>query len=120
MIYKLLTTAEWELARAAGRYDGSEVDHRDGYVHLSGHDQVVETAARVFAGQAGLTLLTVDPERLGPRLRWEVSRGGALFPHLYAPLPVDAVLAARPVPEGVPVDEAVAALVSADPGGDNR
>lgn len=114
MIYKLLATAEWSAAQAAGRYDGSDVDLRDGFIHFSGSDQVAETARRHFAGQAGLTLLTVDPEQLGAQLRWEPSRGGELFPHLYAPLSPRAVMAARPVPDGVRVEDAVAALVSAD------
>ncbi|MEV0729237.1 DUF952 domain-containing protein [Polymorphospora sp. NPDC050346] len=111
MIYKLLAAAEWAEARARGSYPGSAVDRRDGYVHLSGRDQVVETAARHFAGQRGLVLLTVDPGRLGADLRWEPSRGGALFPHLYAPLPVDAVVRAEDVPGDVPVPDAVAALM---------
>ncbi|MEV0396711.1 DUF952 domain-containing protein [Polymorphospora rubra] len=111
MIYKLLAAAEWAQARARGSYAGSAVDRRDGYVHLSGREQVVETAARHFAGQRGLVLLTVDPGRLGADLHWEPSRGGALFPHLYAPLPVDAVVLAVDVPEDVPVPDAVAALV---------
>ncbi|BCJ67256.1 DUF952 domain-containing protein [Polymorphospora rubra] len=111
MIYKLLAAAEWAQARARGSYAGSAVDRRDGYVHLSGREQVVETAARHFAGQRGLVLLTVDPGLLGADLRWELSRGGALFPHLYAPLPVDAVVLAVDVPEDVPVPDAVAALV---------
>lgn len=111
-IYKLLATHEWAQARATGRYEGSTADRRDGFIHLSGPDQVVETAARHFAQQAGLTLLTVDPDLLGDGLRWEPSRGGALFPHLYGPMPARAVVAARPVPEGVPVDEAVATLIS--------
>jgi len=93
VIYKLLTATEWAAAQAQGRYDGSAVDHRDGYLHFSARDQVVETAARHFAGQTGLVLLTVDPAPLGDALRWEPSRGGALFPHLYAPLPLDAVIA---------------------------
>jgi uncharacterized protein (DUF952 family) len=113
VIYKLLSTVDWARAEAAGRYDGSEVDRRDGFVHFSGPDQVVETARRHFADQVGLTLLTVDPERVGGELRWEASRGGELFPHLYGPMPVDAVVAARPVPEDRPVSEAVAALLDA-------
>lgn len=111
MIYKLLSAEEWAGAQASGRFDGSEVDLRDGYVHLSGPDQVVETAARHFAGRTGLVLLTVDPARLGPALRWETSRGGALFPHLYAPLPVDAVTRVDPLPAGVPLADAVAEVL---------
>ncbi|MFK3984683.1 DUF952 domain-containing protein [Micromonospora sp. NPDC050397] len=112
MIYKLLSAAEWADAETGGRYDGSAVDRQDGFVHLSAQDQVVETAARHFADQADLVLLTVDPDRLGTELRWEPSRGGALFPHLYGPLPTDAVVAAAPVPAHLPVAEAVAALLA--------
>lgn len=111
MIYKLLPTAEWIDARRQGRYPGSAVDRRDGFIHFSDRSQVVETAARHFAGQTGLTLLTVDPGRLGESLRWEVSRGDALFPHLYGPLPLAAVVAAAAVPQSVPVPDAVAALL---------
>jgi uncharacterized protein (DUF952 family) len=120
VIYKLLSTAEWAHALASGRYDGSEVDRRDGFVHFSGVDQVVETARRHFADQTELTLLTVDPDRVGGELRWEASRGGQLFPHLYAPMPVAAVVAARPVPEGVPVPDGVAALLRSDVGAEDR
>jgi uncharacterized protein (DUF952 family) len=111
MIYKLLATAEWDEAKALGRYEGSAVDHQDGFIHLSGGEQVVETAARYFAGQTGLTMLTVDPARLGAGLRWEPSRDGALFPHHYGPLPLDAVVAAQPVPDDVAVPDAIAALL---------
>jgi uncharacterized protein (DUF952 family) len=111
MIYKLLAATEWAAAETAGGFDGSEVDRRDGYLHLSGADQVVETAARHFAGRTGLVLLAVDPDRCGGALRWEPSRGGALFPHLYGRLPLTAVVTARPVPEHLPVPDAVAALL---------
>lgn len=112
MIYKVLSTPEWRAAVVAGQFDGSAVDREDGYIHLSGRDQVVETARRYFAGQTGLTLLAVDPEALGGDLRWEASRGGALFPHLYAPLPVAAVVEARELPDDRPVADAVAAAIS--------
>ncbi|MEV4792364.1 DUF952 domain-containing protein [Asanoa sp. NPDC049475] len=111
MIYKLLATAEWRAAEAAGVYEGSDFDRGDGFIHFSGADQVVETAARVFAGQTGLTLLAVDADVLGDDLRWEVSRGGALFPHLYAPMPLTAVVAAINLRDDIPVDEAVAAAL---------
>ncbi|MEU5564207.1 DUF952 domain-containing protein [Micromonospora musae] len=111
MIYKLLPTIEWDDARAAGHLSGTAVDHQDGFIHLSGHDQLVGTARRHFAGATGLTLLTVDPARLGERLRWEPSRGGELFPHLYGPLPVAAVVEARALPADVPAGDAVAALI---------
>ncbi|MEU0154552.1 DUF952 domain-containing protein [Micromonospora fulviviridis] len=112
MIYKILATSEWEQAQAAGRFTGTAMDRQDGFIHLSAADQVVETARRVFAGVTGLTLLAVDETRLGDPLRWEASRGGALFPHLYAALPVDAVLAAHPLPADRPAADAVAELVA--------
>ena len=111
MIYKVLTVAEWRGAQAAGEFRGSAVDLADGFVHFSTAGQVVETAARYFAGQTGLALLTVDTTRLGDELRWEPSRGGALFPHLYAALPLDAVIAEATLPADQPVDVAVAALL---------
>ncbi|PWU53481.1 DUF952 domain-containing protein [Micromonospora sp. S4605] len=111
MIYKLLPTTEWDEALAAGRLAGTAVDRQDGFVHLSAADQVVETARRHFAGVTGLTLLTVDPARLGGALRWEPSRGGQLFPHLYGPLPVAAVVAAQALPADTPAADAVAALL---------
>ncbi|MDO3705919.1 DUF952 domain-containing protein [Micromonospora sp. C28SCA-DRY-2] len=111
MIYKLLPTTEWDEALAAGHLAGTAVDRQDGFVHLSAADQVVETARRHFAGATGLTLLTVDPARLGDALRWEPSRGGQLFPHLYGPLPVAAVVAAQALPADTPAADAVAALL---------
>ncbi|MDG4825847.1 DUF952 domain-containing protein [Asanoa sp. WMMD1127] len=111
MIYKLLTTAEWRAAEAAGVYAGSEFDKGDGFIHFSAADQVVETAARVFGGQTGLTMLSVDPDVLGSELRWEPSRGGALFPHLYGPMPLHAVVAVITLRDDIPVDEAVAAAL---------
>ncbi|GIF73989.1 DUF952 domain-containing protein [Asanoa siamensis] len=111
MIYKLLATAEWRAAEAAGVYEGSDFDRGDGFIHFSAADQVVETAARVFAGQTDLTMLAVDPDVLGPALRWEVSRGGALFPHLYGPMPLTAVVAVISLRDDIPVDQAVAAAL---------
>jgi len=86
LIYKILSRAEWEAAQAAGQLDGSAVDLADGFIHLSGADQAQETAAKYFVGQADLVLLGVEAEALGEALKWEASRGGALFPHLYRPL----------------------------------
>ncbi|MFJ6197824.1 DUF952 domain-containing protein [Micromonospora sp. NPDC092111] len=111
MIYKLLPTSEWEQARRTGQVPASALDRQDGFRHLSAADQVVETARRHYAGATGLTLLTVDPAALGDDLRWEPSRAGALFPHLYGPLPTSAVTAARPLPADLPAAEAVAALL---------
>jgi uncharacterized protein (DUF952 family) len=111
VIFKLLTSAEWAAAQTAGQFDGSAVDHQDGYIHFSTADQVVETARRYFADVPDVVLLAVDPAPLGDALRWEPSRGGDLFPHLYAPLPADAVTSVAILPPSVPVDEAVAAAL---------
>jgi uncharacterized protein (DUF952 family) len=107
LIYKLLDADEWRDAQAAGQFRGSAVDLADGYVHFSTADQVVETAARHFSGRRGIVLLAVDAGPLGDDLRWEASRGGALFPHLYAPLPTDVVLRAVELLDDLPVEEAV-------------
>ena len=92
LIYKILSRAEWDAAKAAGRFTGSAVDLADGYIHLSAADQAQETAAKWFKGQANLVLLAVEAEPLGDDLKWETSRGGALFPHLYRPLLVSDVV----------------------------
>jgi len=92
-IFKILPRADWERALSLGRFEGSAVDIADGFIHFSAADQVAETARRHFAGQADLVVLTIEADTLGPALRWEPSRGGALFPHLYAPLEVTCVVA---------------------------
>ncbi len=97
-IFKLLSRSEWMAAEAAGRFAGSAVDARDGFIHFSTGAQVRETAARHFAQETKLVLVAVDPAVLGESLRWEPSRGGALFPHLYGELDLDAVLYAEDVP----------------------
>ena len=84
-------------ARGPGRFEGSADDARDGFIHLSAGHQVSGTLAKYFAGQSDLVLLAVDPERLGERLRWETSRGGELFPHLYGPLDLDHVISVAPI-----------------------
>jgi uncharacterized protein (DUF952 family) len=99
-IYKICPKTLWREAEAAGRFDGAPIDHADGYIHFSTGEQAVETAARHFAGQDHLMLIAVDAAALGPALKYEPSRGGALFPHLYAPLPLTAVKWARPLPLG--------------------
>ncbi len=86
LIYKICPAALWSEAEAKGRFDGAPIDLADGYIHFSTGAQVAETAAKHFTGQDGLLLIALDDERLGPALRYEPSRGGALFPHLYAPL----------------------------------
>jgi uncharacterized protein (DUF952 family) len=90
-VYKILTTPQLEALRAEGSTLGAPIDLRDGYVHLSAEDQVAGTLALHFQGQSGLWVLGVDADALGDALRWEPSRGGALFPHLYGPLPLSAV-----------------------------
>lgn len=94
-IYKILPKAEWDAAQAAGAFAGSAVDLADGFIHFSGHDTAQRTAELYFKGQAGLMLLTVEADDLGEALKWEASRGGALFPHLFRSLKVDEVLAER-------------------------
>ena len=104
-IYKILPRTEWTAAVAAGRFEGSTVDHQDGYIHFSTGAQAGETARRYFAGQHDLVVLEVEGEVLGEALKWEPSRGGDLFPHLYGPLAVGDVLAVREAPlrpDGVP------------------
>ena len=98
MIYKILRTPEWDALQADGVTTGAPVDVADGFVHFSTADQVAETAARHFAGADGLWLLAADPAAFGANLRWEPSRGGADFPHLYAPLRLDQVAWAKPLP----------------------
>lgn len=100
LIYKIATIAQWQMAEDAGRFAGAPVDLADGFIHFSTRDQVVETASRHFAGQKDLLLVAVDTNGLGDALKWEPSRGGALFPHLYAELPLSAVIWAKPLPLG--------------------
>lgn len=97
-IYKILRTDEWTALQADGQTPGAPVDIADGFVHFSTAEQVTETAAKHFAGADGLWLLAVDPAPLGGALKWEPSRGGALFPHLYRALRLADVLWARPLP----------------------
>lgn len=93
--YKVVAAGEWRVAVAEGRYEGSAVDLADGYIHMSTEDQLAETLRKHYAGQSDLLMLSVDLSRFNENLVWEPSRGGALFPHLYAPLPVAAVTASR-------------------------
>lgn len=100
IIYKISPREAWQQAEAAGRFTGAPVDHRDGYIHFSTATQARETAAKHFAGMADLVLVAVDGDSLGSALKWEPSRGGALFPHLYAELPMSAVRWVKPLPLG--------------------
>lgn len=97
-VYKIVSISEWRAAEAAGVFEGSDVDHADGFIHLSSRAQVEETAARHFAGRTELLLVEIDPDKLGVALKWEISRGGARFPHLYAPLALAAVTRVAPLP----------------------
>ena len=99
-IYKLCPAELWRVAVDDGVFRGSAVDLRDGFIHFSTADQVKETAARYFAGAAGLVLVAFDDASLGAELRYEPSRDGALFPHLHAPLDPKAALWVEPLPIG--------------------
>jgi uncharacterized protein (DUF952 family) len=100
LLYKICPEALWREAERAGVFTGAPVDARDGFIHLSTAAQVRETADKHFAGQDGLLLIAVEADALGPHLRYEPSRGGQLFPHVYGPLPLAAVRWARPLPLG--------------------
>lgn len=97
-LYKICTAAEWREAESSGVFRGSAVDLRDGYIHFSTAAQVVKTASKHFSGQRDLVLVSVDPQILGKSLKWEPSRGGALFPHLYGPLSTSAARRVEPLP----------------------
>ncbi|MFY9695946.1 MAG: DUF952 domain-containing protein [Xanthobacteraceae bacterium] len=98
-IYKICERTAWQEAQDARIFRGSDVDGRDGFIHFSTAAQLAETAAKHFAGQRDLMLIAIDGNALGTALKWERSRGGDLFPHLYAVLPVNAVLRAQPLPD---------------------
>lgn len=100
LIYKICPRALWREAEAAGRFTGAPIDHQDGFIHFSTAAQVAETAARHFAGQRDLLLVTVETGTLGPSLRYEPSRGGDDFPHLYGTLPLSAVVSVDELPLG--------------------
>jgi uncharacterized protein (DUF952 family) len=105
-IYKILPRSDWEAAWNAGVYAGSALDKADGFIHFSAAAQAQETASRHFRGQAGLVLLEIEADDLGDALKWEPSRGGELFPHLYGSLPAGLVrgVAEAPLdPDGVPL-----------------
>jgi uncharacterized protein (DUF952 family) len=99
-IYKICPRTLWQAAEKAGRFDGASIDLADGYIHFSTGEQARETARRHFAGVDGLLIITVNADALGETLRWGPSRGGALFPHLYASLPMSAVIRVEPLPLG--------------------
>ena len=100
MIYHMCRREEWDAACATGAYQGSSQDIADGFIHFSTAEQLPESARRHRAGQAGLVVIAADPAALGAALRWEPSRSGALFPHLYGALPAGAVAWVRDLPLG--------------------
>lgn len=100
LIYHVCRREEWDAARARGRYHGSSQDEADGFIHFSSRDQLETSVAKHRAGQGGLVLLLVDPTVLGADLKWEPSRGGQLFPHLYGTLSPEAVLRVDDLPLG--------------------
>jgi uncharacterized protein (DUF952 family) len=104
LIYKIVPQDMWRVAEALGRFDGAPIDLSDGFIHFSDQRTVRETAAKHFAKQDKLLLVAVDAKGLGDALKWEVSRGGALFPHLYTPLTLSHVLWVKDLslgPDGV-------------------
>ncbi len=100
LIYKILRAPEWADLQAKGETAGAPIDVSDGFVHFSTAAQARETAAKHFAGEVDLTLAALDAERLGAALKWEVSRGGAEFPHLYAPLRLADIVWSEELPLG--------------------
>jgi uncharacterized protein (DUF952 family) len=107
-IYKILPRAAWISTKAAGTFTGAGVDLRDGYIHFSTAAQARETARLHFSGQSDLVVLEIEADSLGESIRWEPSRGGQLFPHLYGDLPVERVTAVHEAPlgtDGVPMLE---------------
>ncbi len=105
-VYKILTRAAWAEAEASGAFQGSPLDVKDGYIHLSTAAQAEETARLHFKGEGDLILAAFEAEAFGDKLKWEPSRGGQMFPHLYAPLPTASAVAIHGLPldaEGVPI-----------------
>jgi uncharacterized protein (DUF952 family) len=100
VIYKICPRTLWREAEARGVFRGAPIDLADGYIHFSTAEQARETAAKHFAGMDDLLLIAVEAAGLGEALKYEVSRGGALFPHLYAPLDPAGVLWVKPLPLG--------------------
>ena len=105
MIFKIVGREDWEGAAREGVYRGSADDARDGFIHFSTAEQLAGTAARHFRGVDDLVLVAFDENALGEALKWEPSRGGQVFPHLYGALPTELALWVRPMPlaeDGVP------------------
>lgn len=98
LIFKIFRTDEWQALRDQGQTTGAPIDVADGYIHFSTATQAAETAAKHFAGVEGLFLIAVNADALGDALKWEVSRGDALFPHLYRLMNIEDVVWAQPLP----------------------
>jgi uncharacterized protein (DUF952 family) len=96
-IYKIVDADVWAIAESEGEFRGADIDVADGFIHLSSANQVTETLGKYFAGRTNLLLVAVDGNQLGDSLRWEVSRGGELFPHVYGAIPMSAVIETRPI-----------------------
>jgi uncharacterized protein (DUF952 family) len=99
-IYKICPASDWREAESRGTFSGSEADRRDGFIHLSAIHQVRDTARRHFAGQDGLVLVAFEADDFGDNLKWEASRGGDLFPHVYGVLDVSLARWVKPMPLG--------------------
>ena len=95
--YKVLAAEQMAVLLAEGTFAGASIDLVDGYIHLSTAEQLAETVSKHFAGQSGLHIAAVELTQLGDAVRWEPSRGGQLFPHIYGPLPYSAVIAHGPL-----------------------
>ena len=98
IIYKIATRDLWREAEEKGVFEGAPIDHADGYIHFSTAEQAQETAAKHFKGQDDLLLVAINADQLGDKLVYEPSRGGQLFPHLYAALPLSTVRWVKPLP----------------------
>jgi uncharacterized protein (DUF952 family) len=107
LVYKILLPAEWAAFEATGSFDGSPFDHTSGYIHCSSREQVGRTAARVFGQEPALVVVAVDTTTLGDSLRWEDAPSGGTFPHIYASLPLSAIVAVHRVAGAAAVDEAL-------------
>jgi uncharacterized protein (DUF952 family) len=105
LVYKILLPSEWERFNSAGTFDGSPLDRESGFIHCSGADQVAATVRRVFGDRAELVVVAVDADELGDAVRWEAAPDGGTFPHVYAPLPLGAVVSVHHVDGAAAVDE---------------
>ena len=105
LIYKILLPTEWAEFEAVGRFDGSPFDHASGFIHCSSREQVAGTAIRVFEQEPTLVVAALDPRMLGESVRWEESSDGGSFPHVYATLPLTAVIAVYRIAGASAVDE---------------